>query len=131
MSANESAARGDTRGGDAAGSSAVPGRVTVRDSVLQKLVTHVVATAVHSSSRDVRVHAAASLDGVVINARVPLPVPALGDSGAVQRSPTVMELAEAVQQQVAASAGASLGRPVSRVNLTIDRACIPLQRRVR
>lgn len=131
MSGTESVAPGIRRSVDAPGTRDVPGRITVLDGVLQKVATYVVATAVHSGSRDVRVNAVASADGVVINARIPLPVPALSDADAVMRSPSVMELAQAVQQQVARTAEASLGRQVSRVNLTIDGARIPKQRRVR
>lgn len=131
MSGTDGVTRGEARSGVTPEQSEIPGRITVRDGVLQKLATHVVAIAAHSSSRDVRVNAVASVDGVVINARIPLPVPSLGDAEAIQRSPTVMELAQAVQQQVATTAEASFGRPVARVNLTIDGARVPQQRRVR
>jgi len=122
-------------GGAAHGATPAPaevhGRIVVRDEVLQKVAEHVVATTVRVPQRKVRVVVGAFQDGIAVNIDTPIPVPALDDAEAIRASSPELDLAAEAQRTVQERLSRALGRPVTRINLTVTGAAAPNRRRVR
>ncbi len=109
----------------------VAGRVDVRERVIRKVSEKVASEVIGVEIGRVSVAASDYRDGVAVRIDTPMPVPSLDDSDAVAAAGAVVETAGRMQVRVKDELGRVLGRPVTRVDITISGAVAPTRRRVR
>lgn len=113
------------------GTSGVPGRVDVRERVVRKVSEQIASRVIGVDVDRVSVTASDHRDGVAIRIQAPLPVPSLDDTTAVRAVGAVVDTAREMQRRVQAELSRVLGKPVTRVDITVNGATTPVRRRVR
>lgn len=113
------------------GTSGVPGRVDVRERVVRKVSEQIASRVIGVDVDRVSVTASDYRDGVAVRIQAPVPVPSLDDTAAVRAAGAVVDTAREVQRRVQEELSRVLGKPVTRVDITVNGATTPVKRRVR
>lgn len=113
------------------GTSGLAGRVDVRERVVRKVSEQIASQVIGVDVDRVTVTASDYRDGVAVRIQAPMPVPSLEDTAAVQALGAIVDIAQDAQRRVQEQLGRVLGRPVTRVDITVTGATTPVQRRVR
>lgn len=111
--------------------SRVRGRTDVKERVLQKIIREASATAIGVPRDSVHADVSDFRSGLFVRLSTPLPVPHLGDLGAVDASTSVVERATRLQSDLRRTFTDLLGREVDRIDLVVTGAVTPARRRVR
>lgn len=131
MSTAQATLPGGARSGAAGETPSLPGRVEVREGVFQKITEKVAATVIGVDASNITVTVADYRDGIAVRLRAPFPAPSLEDTAAVTAAGPIIQAAEHAQQSIITKLSALLGRPITRVDITITGAVAPTRRRVR
>lgn len=131
MSVVQATGLGGGRSAPAEAAADVPGRIDVRERVVRKLSEQVAAQAIGVPVDAVRVTASDYRDGVAVRIDAPVPVPSLTDTEAIRSMGAVVDAAREMQRVVQDELARVLGKPVTRVDITISGATTPTRRRVR
>ncbi|MDD7928740.1 hypothetical protein [Microbacterium thalli] len=115
----------------AGGTPGVPGRVDVRERVVRKVSEQIASRVIGVGVARVSVTASDYRDGVAVRIQAPLPVPTLDDTDAVRAAGAVVDTVREVQRRVQEELSGVLGKPVTRVDITVNGATTPVKRRVR
>lgn len=113
------------------GTSGVPGRVDVRERVVRKVSEQIASRVIGVDVGRVSVSASDHRDGVAVRIQAPVPVPPLDDTAAVRAAGAVVDTVREVQRRVQEELSRVLGKPVTRVDITVNGATTPARRRVR
>ncbi|MEH3090007.1 MAG: NTP pyrophosphohydrolase [Microbacterium arborescens] len=113
------------------GASAPAGRVDVRERVVRKVSEQIASQVIGVDVDRVTVTASDYRGGVAVRIQAPMPVPSLDDTAAVQAHGAIVDIARDAQHRVQEQLGRVLGRTVTRVDITVDGATVPVRRRVR
>lgn len=108
-----------------------PGRNDISDRVILKVVEHASATALGVPRATVSASVAGAADGMAITIAAPLPVPSLDDSAAVRAAGSALDRVGEIQTVLIQELGRLTGRPVRRLNITINGAHMRTERRVK
>ncbi|WP_270353003.1 hypothetical protein [Microbacterium testaceum] len=106
------------------------GHVNIADRVLQKTAERAAADIIGVDAKSVRVEIVAARDTAAVRVSTPFPVPRLDDTEAVRAATPVLEAATAAQSEIRSRLAHLFGREISRVDLTISGATLPLRKRV-
>lgn len=117
------------QGGD--GSTAVPGRVRVREQVLEKVARETAAAVVGVPRGDVSVDLGEWRGGLALRVNAKLGIPDLGDDAAIAEHTNLLDHVSAIQAELQNRVGAATGRKVHRVAVTITGAIVAGRKRVR
>ncbi|SDQ30633.1 hypothetical protein [Microbacterium sp. cf332] len=121
-------------GGDTAatgGTSGLAGRVDVRERAVRKVSEKIASQVVGVEMDRVSVSASDYRDGMAVRITTPMPVPSLHDTAAIHAAGNVVDTVREMQQRVQEELGRVLGKPVTRVDITVNGATTPAKRRVR
>lgn len=113
------------------GASGLAGRVDVRERVVRKVSEQIASQVIGVDVDRVSVTASDHRGGVAVRIQAPFPVPSLDDSEAVRAAGAVVDIAREAQRRVQEELGRVLGKPVTRVDITVTGATTPVRRRVR
>lgn len=117
------------QGGD--GSPAVPGRVRVREQVLEKVARETAAAVVGVPRGDVSVDVGEWRGGLALRVDAKLGIPDLGDEAAIADHANLLDHVAGLQTELQQRVGAATGREVHRVAVTITGAIVAGRKRVR
>ena len=110
---------------------AVPGRIEVRDRVIEKVVHEASASTIGVDRGAVKVDVTDWRGGYAIRVQTPLPIPDLEDTEAIRAGSTVLDRVADVQQRLQDQLARVTGREITRVAVVITGATTPQRRRVR
>lgn len=113
------------------GASGLAGRVVVRERVVRKVSEQIASQVIGVDVDRVSVTASDHRGGVAVRIQAPFPVPSLDDTEAVRAAGVVVDIAREAQHRVQEELGRVLGKPVTRVDITVTGATTPARRRVR
>ena len=113
------------------GASGAPGRVHIRERVIEKVVREASAVTIGAPRRDVNVDVAEWNGGLTVRVAARLPIPALEDTEAILAEEPVIERIRRVQRALAGELARLTGREIRRVSFTVTGAIIPERKRVR
>lgn len=113
------------------GTSGLAGRVDVRERVVRKVSEQIASQVIGVDVDRVSVTASDHRGGVAVRITAPLPVPSLDDTEAVRATGAVVDAAREMQQRMQQELSRVLGKPVTRVDITVNGAATPIKRRVR
>lgn len=111
--------------------SGLAGRVDVRERVVRKVSEQIASQVIGVDVDRVSVTASDHRGGVAVRIQAPFPVPSLDDTDAVRAAGAVVDTAREAQRQVQEELSRVLGKPVTRVDITVSGATTPARRRVR
>ncbi len=109
----------------------VAGRIEVRERVVRKVSEQIAAQVIGVDVGSVSATAVDHRGGVAVRVKAPMPVPSLDDTEAVRAAGPVVDAAQRMQRLLQDRLATVLGRPVTRVDITITGATTPVKRRVR
>lgn len=109
----------------------VAGRIEVRDRVVRRVSEQAAAQIIGVAVEKVSATVVDHRGGVAVRVHAPMPVPPLDDADAVRAAGAVVETAQRMQRLLQDRLSTVLGRPVTRVDITITGAVAPTKRRVR
>lgn len=111
--------------------SGLAGRVDVRERVVRKVSEQIASQVIGVDVDRVSVTASDHRGGVAVRIQAPFPVPPLDDTDAVRAAGAVVDTAREAQRRVQEELSRVLGKPVTRVDITVSGATTPARRRVR
>ncbi len=111
--------------------SRVPGRVRVRERVIDKVVREASAAAIGVPRGDVEVDVSEWGGGLAVRIAAKLPIPDLHDTEAIRVGPSILDRARALQTALAGEFARLTGRDIRRVTFTVTGAIVPERKRVR
>jgi hypothetical protein len=108
-----------------------PGRNDISDRVILKVVEQASATALGVPRATVSASVSGATDGLAVTIASPLPIPSLDDSAAVRAASPALDRVGEIQTGLLGELARLTGRPVRRLNITINGALMRTERRVR
>jgi len=111
--------------------SGLAGRVDVRERVVRKVSEQIASQVIGVNVDRVTVAASDYRDGVAVRIDTPMPIPPLDDTAAVHAAGAVIDTVREMQRRVQEQLAQVLGKPVTRVDITVSGATTPVKRRVR
>lgn len=108
-----------------------PGRNTISDGVILKVVEQASASALGVPRATVSARVSATARGMAVTIAAPLPVPSLDDTAAVRAAGSALDRVRDIQTGLLQELGRITGRPVTRLNITINGALMRSKRRVK
>lgn len=110
---------------------AYPGRIDVKEKALRKVAEEASARTIGVDRSDVSVEVGEYAGGIALRLATPLPIPDLNDTATITANPPVLERVAELQRTLQQTIGGIVGREVTRVNITITGATVPVRRRVK
>ena len=117
------------QGGD--GSPVVPGRVRVREQVLEKVARETAATVFGVPRGDVRVDLGEWRGGIALRVDAKIGIPDLSDDASIAAHANVLDHVAEKQRELQTRVGEATGREVPRPAVTITRANVAARKRAR
>lgn len=117
------------QGGD--GTPAVPGRIRVREQVLEKVARETAASVLGVPRGDVRVDLGEWRGGIALRVDAKIGIPDLGDERAIIDHVNLLDHVAGKQRELQSRVGAATGREVHRLAVTITGANVAQRKRVR
>jgi len=109
----------------------VPGRVRVRERVIDKVVREASAVAIGVPRDAVDVDVWEGSGGLAVGVAAKLPIPDLDDTEAIRAGTSILERVRALQTSLADEFARLTGREIRRVTFTVTGAIVPERKRVR
>lgn len=109
----------------------VPGRVRVRERVIDKLVREASAVAIGVPRDIVNVDVSEWAGGLAVRVATKLPIPDLEDTEAILAASSIVDRVRSLQSTLAGEFARLTGREIRRVTFTVTGAIIPEHKRVR
>lgn len=109
----------------------VPGRVRVRERVIDKVVREASAAAIGVPRGDVEVDVSEWGGGLTVRIATKLLIPDLQDTEAILAGSSILDRARALQTALAGEFAWLTGRDIRRVTFTVTGAVVPERKRVR
>lgn len=117
--------------GVAAGETAYPGRIDVKERAVRKVAEEASARTMGVDRSDISVEVSEYGGGIALRLATPLPIPDLDDAAAIAASVPVLERVADMQTELQSTISGIVGRRVTRINITITGATVPPRRRVK